>query len=375
MNRSEKSTLRNSSVETLKIFAMFLIVLSHILPSMGTEAEYDINLYAASSELSNIMLVIFNYFGQIGNCIFVICSAYFLSDSKRFKPEKAFEFVWDNWLISILFLLAFVVLHVSLPVNTIIRQIFPLTFNNNWYVACYLMFYCIHPWLNHIVDSLSQKSHFYVVILMLISYSIINLILPGDINFLYYNTFIGFIELYFVVSYMKKYDFFSIWSIHSGISTAIVSFVLLVLLIAMTNFLELRMTLLSESLMHWNSFVNPLIMSFSLSLFQIALKHAFYKPLVNYVSSLTLYIYVIHRNRLVHTYLRPVYFQYIYEHFGYDYIVAWCLGLSMLIFGISIVIALIYRHFIQRLIKPVSFCVYNGGRKLLQNAFRFSRML
>lgn len=71
---------RNSSIELLKIVAVFLIVLSHSLPVNNSEAEWYINIKSATSNVSYISMLFFSYCGQIGNEIFFICSAWFLVD-------------------------------------------------------------------------------------------------------------------------------------------------------------------------------------------------------------------------------------------------------------------------------------------------------
>ena len=71
---------RNSGIELLKVIAMAMIVLSHAIP---VEAEGVIDLGVATTDMQSNIIRFINCFGNIGNNIFVVCSAWFLLDSKK----------------------------------------------------------------------------------------------------------------------------------------------------------------------------------------------------------------------------------------------------------------------------------------------------
>ena len=80
---------RDSGIELLKIFAIFIIVIGHTVQSLTNEAytnnSYVIDISRATTNVKFILLQIFRYFGSWGNSIFFICSAWFLLKSKNWN--------------------------------------------------------------------------------------------------------------------------------------------------------------------------------------------------------------------------------------------------------------------------------------------------
>lgn len=72
---------RDSGIELLKIFAIFVIVLSHTVQTLISKNMdlsfngYVIDVSNATMNIDAILLQIFIHFGVWGNSIFFICSA------------------------------------------------------------------------------------------------------------------------------------------------------------------------------------------------------------------------------------------------------------------------------------------------------------
>ncbi len=97
---------RNSGIELLKIFAIVLIVLSHVMQTLWYNT--DLKPEQNTADMQRLMLVIFSYSGVIGNTIFFICSAWFLVDSKRNNKRKVLQMIADIWMVSVIILSALV---------------------------------------------------------------------------------------------------------------------------------------------------------------------------------------------------------------------------------------------------------------------------
>lgn len=109
-----------------------MIVLSHSVPFWTIEFSNGmIDLNFARLDIQNIVLLIFRYVGQIGNVIFIICSSYFLLESKKANAKKVLYIIFDTFFISIAFLIFFLLLGYDLSAKEIIEQFFPITFKNN----------------------------------------------------------------------------------------------------------------------------------------------------------------------------------------------------------------------------------------------------
>lgn len=80
----KKQTTRESGIELLKIFAMFIIVIAHMVQTLTTPDPqlsyqgYVMDISRATTDVQTIILLILRHFGVFGNEIFFICSAWFL---------------------------------------------------------------------------------------------------------------------------------------------------------------------------------------------------------------------------------------------------------------------------------------------------------
>lgn len=68
---------------------------------------------------------------------------------------------------------------------------------------------------------------------------------------------------------------------------------------------------------------------------------------MNIISSQTLLIYVIHDNLLIREFLRSKWFKYVYNMFGYEYIILICTISAICTLILSIIISYIYQKSIQ----------------------------
>lgn len=332
---------RNSSIELLKIIALFIITISHTLP-WGEQIQMGL----ASTSFSNIIFNIFVHFGYIGNVIFIVCSSYFLLDSKRAKAKKVSLMIINTFIVS-LFLLFLTRINNPLSIIESVKFIFPLTFTKYWFISCYLIFYIIHPYLNKVIFSLNKKGLFRVVIFLFVIYSILQVLVP---NAYYFNNFIGFIIIYLYVAYCKKYlEKFSN-DVKLNVRILIVSFLLLVGGILALNFIGLKITKLNAILGYFLfNLANPFYIFIAISLLNIFKRFTFYNKFINYFSSCSLFYYMI----------SPILFNIFFRKYYYDYIIVksfkvmYVLLISLITFVVSAVIAisykLIFSHFVEKI--------------------------
>ena len=155
---------RESSIEALKVFSIFIIIISHCIQSLYLSykefpaQEYLIDFSGGIKSIQLFVLVLFRSFGPLGNMIFFVCSAWFLLSSHSFNKEKWFRLIVEIWVVSIIILtVVLLVRHGDVSKWLILKSLFPSTFSNNWYLSCYLLFYPLHPILNEVIESRSQR--------------------------------------------------------------------------------------------------------------------------------------------------------------------------------------------------------------------------
>lgn len=135
----QKVQIRNSSVELVKILAMFMIVISHVAQTLGSphpELSYSAEIFFDSMhsarDFQHFVILIFRHFGSFGNNLFFISSAWFLCGSKKSRTQRIFQILCDVWILSILSLVVSLTTGVHLPKKEIIKILFPSTFEINW---------------------------------------------------------------------------------------------------------------------------------------------------------------------------------------------------------------------------------------------------
>lgn len=105
MKEAKEKAERMSGIELLKIFAILLIVISHVVQTLTSKSvvfssDYVIDANKATTSAICFLLALFRYCGQAGNYIFFVCSAWFLIESKKVKAKKIAGMLADNcWFL------------------------------------------------------------------------------------------------------------------------------------------------------------------------------------------------------------------------------------------------------------------------------------
>ncbi len=352
INSLNKKSERNSSIELLKIIAIIMIVISHSIPSTNymPYSEISLNLQVSSANMQNILFTLLSHFGQIGNAIFIVCSSYFLIDKKNVKVKKIRDIIVDTIMISLFCLVIGILLKFKPTVVEIQQQLFPILNNNNWFIGCYLLFYIIHPFLNMIIKNVNQQQLLSINIFNIIIYCIANL-LKGESY--YFNPLIGFIVIYFIVAYVKLYLKNVSKSKKINLIILITSIISLISIILLTNYLGLHRNFYTTRIQHWNRINNPLIILIGITSFNLLSQKKFNNKFINYISSLSLLIYLISENLFLKKRFFIILFAYIYYYLSYEHIVLYTIVLSIATFIISVIIATIYKETIGKTVKEI----------------------
>ena len=132
----------------------------------------------------------------------------------------------------------------------------------------------------------------------------------------------------------------------------------------LTNILGLRIPFFYDELLRWCTNSNPFLLLMSFSIINFARNIHFRSRIINYISKLSLLIYIIHDNLILRTFYRPILINYIYQHYGYDHIFMWILVLSFFIFVFTVFFALLYQNTLQKLILKVSDLIFDKIKRV-----------
>ena len=361
---------RNSGIELVKIISIFLIIICHVTQTLTTGENFT-NLHfndgyydaSATTDINVFFLMIFRYFGALGNLIFIIASSYFLSNVEKSNKKKVFQLGLNTIILSLMSLAIYLIANVNLSKGEIIKSIFPITFKNNWFITIYLMFIMIVPYLNMIIKQLNQKQLLRVSFTLFILYFGISFI-KESYDF---NKIILFITIYFIVNYFKKY-MENFWNNKKRCSILLlIGIISLILLQFVTNFLGLKVESLKNYQLYWVSNNNPILFVIAITLFYLFKQMSFKNHFINTVSSLSLYTYLIHENMLFRTYTRVYIWHYIYEKIGYTYIIIETLLYALLLFIFSILISYAYKITLEKIVNKLTEKLFNN--KKIKNIF------
>lgn len=351
---------RESGIEALKILAIIMIMISHVSQSLlsnkGVLSAIDVSHGAES--LQYFTLVVFRHFGAWGNNIFFSCSAWFLLSSKRWDKRKWFFILFEVWTVSVA-VLACTIFFVKedISARNILRSFLPTFFGNNEYLTLYLLFYPIHPILNGVICRMEKAALFRLSSVLFVLYCGFSLV--GGTFF--YSSIIGWIAMYFVIAYCKEYLRDYLDSIRLNSILLAVCMIGLLAQVSITNFIHLH-SYTAGKMFHWAANNNPFLFLAAFSMLQIARKWKWKNAVVNYISGLSLLLYIFHENLVLRTYIRPKLLNYIYLQYGYSHVVAWVVLLALGIFAVSIVITAVYREVFQKYVKAAGNMLFDGLR-------------
>lgn len=367
---------RNSSIELLKVIGIVLIVISHVTQTLidnNNYIPYDdylVTLSTAASGVQYLLLIMLRYSGTIGNTIFFICSCWFLLDSEKSNKKKMLQMLLDIWFISVVILaITFILRGGDINTKFILQSFLPTTYNNNWYMTCYLLFYAIHPILNNIIKPMEQKKLLRCTLVLLFLYVICNFILHTAF---FTSDLILWTTIYFSIAYMKLYLTDISNNKKLNFTILLIGIIGTYGLILFTYLLGFKITLSKDLLMRWDKRCNPFVLMMVIGIFNLVRNVEFKNKAINYISKLSLFIYIIHENLILASYYRPMIWQYVYTNFGYDYIFGWLFAIVILVFAFGFIASVIYQLTLQKLVILVTDKLYN---KLINCYGLFERIL
>ncbi len=340
-----KGQERQSGIELLKLTAMLVIVLSHVIQSIGQRsADYPIynsmiiDLTEVTKNPQHVIMALLWSMVMWGVNVFFVASAWFLC--KREKPDfrKPLQLAADVWVVSVIFLAVYLISGMPVSGKLTVKSLFPNIFSNNWFITCYLLVYLLHPVLNTICEHIDRKTHLITVIAGLI-YCVITTVSE---DLLFYSKLIVAVIVYLTVVYVRKYE--SERADKPGLNRTVftVCLILDVFIILMINVLGQRIGMLEHELMHMQRLENPLLIIMAITSFNLFRNIDMHSGVINHLSALTLYLYIIHENILFRTYTRPVIWSGLINRYGDDHVLICALCYAVVLFLAALAVSEIY---------------------------------
>ncbi len=109
----------------------------------------------------------------------------------------------------------------------------------------------------------------------------------------------------------------------------------------------------------FNSNCCPFFLMIALGSMIIALQATYRIKIINYISGLSMFVYLFHENYLFRSYTRPAIWQYLYMNYGYAHVVILDIAFAVVLFLFSIVVSIIYKETLYRFVVKASNRLYS----------------
>lgn len=293
--------IRQSNFELMRIISMFFIVLWHVI--------LNGNLLSNTVDVTNFTFYLIMFIIVFHVNSFLLLTGYFQVDSK-FKLSKLisllFQLVFYNLIINITLYKFGLVEYTNVE---FIKSILFYNTSSYWFISCYIILYCLSPFLNkliHCLDKLEFKNN---IIVLLLFFSILPIV--TNKLFLYHNGLgiIQFILMYFLGAYIKKTEIdkrlFKNFNIIQKRILLLIMFSLCVIFNLSLFYLQKQMNGLNSNILvdissginlFLFNYSNPIIIIQSIAVFVFFSTLNIKNKLINYISSLTLGVYLLHDN-------------------------------------------------------------------------------
>ena len=301
MEKSVQSTKiinPNTSIELLRIISMIMIMFHHF--AYHGNFEWNFNEVTLPHLWYDFILM----GGKVGVDIFVLISGYFLIENteKLFQPKKLLKFWGQVVFYSIMTYLLSVMLRLNaFEIKQLIKVCLPITYPGWWFASTYFMLYLIHPFLNKLLHGLSKTEYQYLILMMVLCWSII----PTATTQLFEsNSLLWFVTLYGIAGYVNLYG--GNQKLQSKHYFSLYFMVLIITYTVSTTFLFLG-TKKEEWSTHAIDFFEIerlpiLLMAITLFMGFVTLKMNYHKW-INMIASATFGVYLIHDSSYIRYYL------------------------------------------------------------------------
>lgn len=350
---------RNSAIELLRIVAMLIIIAFHghmhswldkldlqQVPEVVTNNIYNVN-------------ILFSYFvgwgGDLGNTIFILITGYFMINRKVNYPKLILLLVtmlFYSWLIFIMVYVFMPQIYVTFTSKEILKGIAPILFGENWFVSCYIIFFCFVPYLNGFLKSLDKNKYLLLLLMVFVFF----VLLPTVKIKTYFNSaeIVYFAFVYAIGVYIRLYFKDKINNEYHNKYRNICLLILLLTLISIST-LEIigivtnKVVFIKQSQYFVKLFSIPLAVAMFLS---FATMKPFFNRYVNIVAGTVLGIYLIHEN----IFLRRIIWDYILPNVDYimsNWYVLFYIVKIVSIFIVGSVIDLLRKRYIEPLMVSI----------------------
>lgn len=196
---SSERKVRDSNLELYRIITMLLIVAHHYVVNSGL-MDAGGPIYADPLSWRSLFLSLFGAWGKTGINCFVLITGYFMCQSHitaRKFAKLFFEWMFYRLIIQAIF---WITGYESFSLKTALLLLIPVKQISTGFTSCYIVFFLFIPFLNALIQNLTERQHVYLLLLCGFTYIVL-----GTIHSVTMNYVTWFIVLYLIASYIRLY--------------------------------------------------------------------------------------------------------------------------------------------------------------------------
>lgn len=297
---ADKAT-RDSQFELLRILAMLMIVASHVTQH---SLAGDFSLLVQPMGVNTAATYLMGTYGQLGVCLFVIISSWFLCGKSGIRAEKIVRLYAQTMLCSVA-IFAFVKIGGFEPVGRkeLAKALLTPAWGGYWFIRTYLLFYIIVPFLQQYVQGADERTHGRLALILVAAIPTLHFFFPTGGEF---GNVGDFVCIFVAVSYLKRREG-NFLERHCGAVFAGLLALMQVSLFAV-HFLcgkcEIGTELEKRILLHIYGTHHIFLMTLAMSLFYVFKRYVRVgrSRLINAIAGTTFGVYIFHENPLFHAY-------------------------------------------------------------------------
>ena len=285
-----KRASRNSSVETLRILAMLMIVVSHCV--MFT----NLDVLARPFGANKVLIETFLYSGgKIGVVAFFAISAWYLSEKGGVRAGLRRVWILEREILfwAVTLLAASLILNRSQVNATLaIQSLFPTITGLWWYPTAYAVFLLLFPFLAQGLRALGRSAHGVLAVVMFVLFTGLDMLMPLSAVGLPGGDYLSFVYIYVLIAYYRWYmqpmRTATVWKLLTG------GYLLIMLGTVCGGFLYARTGRLPVLQVYLGKveFRLPVLMV-GLALFVLFEHHEFHSAIINSIACSTFGVYLI----------------------------------------------------------------------------------
>lgn len=180
---------------------MLLIVAHHYVVNSGLMSV----MKEEPLHIQSIFFYLFGMWGKTGINCFVMITGYFMCKSPYISLRKFMKLLFEIYFYNLIITGTFLLTGYCTPsFSTVFYALVPIQSFGVNFVACFVVFYLLIPFLNLLIQTMNSKLHLRLILLCLLVYSVIGTIpkITLGVNYISW-----FVVLYFIASYIRLYRF------------------------------------------------------------------------------------------------------------------------------------------------------------------------